>query len=72
MNTDTPANAGESDAGRYGNATTRPNAMSSTRTILLVGSAHSGGKFSNTSRPLLDLPEEDADQPDRDVDHGAR
>jgi len=43
MNTETPAKAGESDAGKYGNATTTPKAMSRTRAILLVGSAHSGG-----------------------------
>ncbi len=51
MNTDTPANAGESDAGRYGNATTTPKAMRSTLTILFVGAAHSAGKFANTMRP---------------------
>ena len=51
MNTDTPANAGESEAGKYGNATTSPNAMRSTLAILLVGAAHSAGKFGNTIRP---------------------
>ena len=34
MNTDTPANAAESDAGRYGKATINPKATSSSRAIL--------------------------------------
>ena len=71
MNTETPANAGESDAGRYGKATTTPKAMRSTRTILLVGSAHSAGKFGNTIRPCSNLVEEQPHESNRPVDDRA-
>ena len=68
MNTDTPANAAESDAGRYGKATIRPNAIEQQPRDLVGRIGPLGREIPEDDLSFFDLAEEQLHEADRAAD----